>query len=152
MGESAYSEEERLARSERAKALHAQGRLGGAEFGKLGGRPPKKRSSELLAEKAADNAEKIWTKLEQLMESESEKVVLDTIKHIQTIEENERKTQVEEEVKYDQLKHAELAELVIGNLFDLLGEGAIDGRSLGFEDQGDEERRVIGTGEEDDSA
>ena len=149
MGELSYSEEERQARSERAKALHAQGKLGGAEFGKLGGRPRKKRSTELIAEKAAENAEKIWNQLEGLLYSENEKIVLDTVKHIHTVEEQERKNTVDEEVRYENLKHGELAELVIANLFDLLGEGKIDGGVLGVEDQGDEERRAIGPGEED---
>lgn len=130
------------------RQLHAEGRAGGAEFGKLGGRPRKKRSSEILAEKAAENADRIWTKLNELLESDNEKLVLETIKHIQSVEETERKNVIDEEVRYENLKHAELAELVIGNLFDLLGTGQIDGGSLGIQDQGDEERRAIGPGEE----
>ena len=50
------SPEVRQAASERAKKLHAEGRLGGSKFGKLGGRPRKKRTSERVAEAAAKQA------------------------------------------------------------------------------------------------
>lgn len=53
------SEEARQAASERAKRLHAEGRLGGSKFGKLGGRPRKARVTEKIAEEANKEAEKI---------------------------------------------------------------------------------------------
>jgi hypothetical protein len=53
------SEEARQAASERAKRLHAEGRFGGAKFGKLGGRPRKARVTEKIADAANQEAEKI---------------------------------------------------------------------------------------------
>jgi len=50
---------ERQRRSELAKRLHAEGKFGGSEFGKLGGRPRRQRATELVAEEARDNAKLI---------------------------------------------------------------------------------------------
>ena len=50
------SPEVRQAASERAKKLHAEGRLGGSKFGRMGGRPRKKRTSESVAEAAEKQA------------------------------------------------------------------------------------------------
>lgn len=150
MGKLQLSEEERLRRSERMKKLHVEKRAG-AEFGKLGGRPRKKRASELVAEKAAEEADEFWKKLKEIaLYDDSTKTSLDAIKHIHALEEQERKIKVEEEVKYDQLKHGELAELVIGNLFELIREGKID---LGDIIEGEvvEERAAIGASENDGS-
>lgn len=142
------SDEERERRSIAAKERVAAGVMGGAKFGKLGGRPKKKRSSELVAEKAAQEAEVIWNRLSELINSENEKVSLDAIKHVQSIEETERKIEVEEEVRYEQLKHNELRELVIGNLLALIGDGRID---LGDIIEGEatlvEERPALESGE-----
>lgn len=127
MGKMKISEEERLRRSENAKALIASGKLGGKQYGKLGGRPKNKRSSELVAEKAAEEADKIWKKLREIIfESESEKLSLEAIKHVHSLEEQERKVNVEEEVRYEQLKHNELLALVVGNLQALAADGRIE--------------------------
>lgn len=151
MSSTSFSEEERLARSERAKALHAQGKLGGAEFGKLGGRPRKKRASEIAAERIAEKGEALVQELLDLaLNSESEKIRSENIKLALAIEEQERKATVEEEVRYDQLKHADLTELVIENLFGLLREGKIDIGSFDIEGEVVEEGRLIGSGEEDE--
>ncbi len=136
------SEEERKNRSERMKQLHAEGRAG-AEFGKLGGRPRKRTATSIAAEKIAEKGEMIAKKLISLIEdSESEKVSLDAIKHAHTIEESERKALREEEVDYNQLKHADLSELVIGNLFELIRSGRIDFAEI--EDAEIVEQRQIG--------
>jgi hypothetical protein len=147
MGSLQISEEERLRRSERMKQLHAEGRAG-AEYGKLGGRPRKKRASEYAAEKAAEKGKEIWERLISIVESDNDKTALDAIKHIYALEEQERKVEVEEEVRYEQLKHADLAELVIANLFELVRTGQVD---LGEIIDGEviEERQAIGPGESD---
>lgn len=119
------SEEERQRRSERMRQLHAEGRAG-AQFGHLGGRPRVKRASEVAAEEVEKRGKELFQKLWEKIDSESEKVSLDAIKFAYSIEEQERKVQVEEEVRYEQLKHGELAELVLGNLATLLEAGAID--------------------------
>ncbi len=146
MGTFNISEEERERRSLNAKELVASGRLGGSEFGKLGGRPRKKRASEIIAEKATDEADKIWNKLQELMfESESEKVSLEAIKQVISIEEQERKVEVEEEVRYEQLSHNRLLELVIGNLEQLHAEGRLNIADI-IDAEIVEERPAIGSG------
>jgi hypothetical protein len=127
------------------RRLHAEGRAGG-QYGKLGGRPKKKRASEVAAEKIAEKGEELFNVLWERVHSENEKVSLDAIKQAFILEEQERKVEVEEEVRYEQLKHNELAELVIGNLFELVRSGQID---LGEIVEGEvvEDRPAIGTGE-----
>lgn len=147
MGTLDITEEERKRRSENMKRLHAEGRAGGSEFGRLGGRPKQKRISEILSEKAQKEAEQIWERLRLILyEEKSNKIFLDAFKEIRIMEEQERKIEVEEEVRYEQLKHNELAELVIGNLFELVRGGQID---LGEIIDGEivEERQAIGSGE-----
>lgn len=50
----AYSPERRADLAQRARDLHAQGKLGGSEFGKLGGRPRKPRIAEAVLEHFRD--------------------------------------------------------------------------------------------------
>jgi hypothetical protein len=120
------TEEERERRRLNALELHAQGKLGGVEFGKLGGRPRKKRATEIAAEKIDEKGQQIADRLMQLiLESESEKTALDAIKHAHAITEQERKIEVEEEVRYEQLKHNELLAIVVGNLERLTQDGRI---------------------------
>src|ERR1043166_1444853 len=64
------SEQERERRREMARRLHAEGRLGGSEFGKLGGRPRKVRASELVAERAKDEAKLIAQTFLDALQSE----------------------------------------------------------------------------------
>jgi hypothetical protein len=149
MAKITISDDERERRRQHMLRLHAEGRAG-AEYGKLGGRPRKKRSSELVAEKAAQEADFIWSKLREKVDSENEKVSLDAIKHIHSIEDQERKIEVEEEVRYEQLKSNELREIVLGNFLALIADGRIDLEEIidgeAFED---EERRAIEPGEID---
>ena len=44
---------------ERARELVAAGKLGGAKYGRMGGRPRKPRAGELAAQQAAEHAEQI---------------------------------------------------------------------------------------------
>jgi hypothetical protein len=125
MGKLELSEEERLRRSERMRQLHAEGKAGG-QYGKLGGRPRKKRASEIAAEEIEKKGKELFDHLWDLVENGKEKTKLDAIKTAYALEEQERKVIVEEEVRYDQLKHTQLAELVIGNLFELVRGGEID--------------------------
>jgi hypothetical protein len=65
----AMSDERRQALSRRAKELHSQGRFGGSEFAKLGGRPkkvecvPPEREAEA---RAALEALRLWLKVEDI--------------------------------------------------------------------------------------
>lgn len=148
MGTINISDEERLRRSERMRQLHAEGRAG-AEFGKLGGRPRKKRASEVAAEKIAEQGEHIAQVLLDLIDDpDSPKVRLDAIKHAHAIEEQERKTKENEEVKYEQLKHSELLELVVGNFFELIKSGRINFEDI-IEAEVIEDQPAIGSGEID---
>ena len=147
MGKLDLTPEERERRAENMRELHREGKAG-AQFGHLGGRPRKKRASEVIAQKVAEEAEEIWTNLRALaFDSDSEKIRMDTSFRLIDIEEKERKVNVEEEVRYEQLKHAELAELVIGNLFELVRNGSIDlGQIVDAEDIEDGEITGIGQG------
>jgi hypothetical protein len=146
MGKLAITEEEREARRQRALALVEQGRLGGSQYGKLGGRPKKKRASELVAEKAAEEADQIWARLRGLIfQADSDKIALDAIKHVHALEEQERKVDAEEEVRYEQLKRNELLTIVVGNLARLAESGQLDLAEV----IGVEERAAIGPGEID---
>jgi hypothetical protein len=148
MGKMNLTDEQKQERSERMRRLHAEGKAG-PQFGKLGGRPKKTRISELLVEEYQKEARKLKVKLDELLEDESPKIRLDTIKHIVDLEEKERKVQVDEEVRYDQLKHAELVQLVLGNLAELVGSGSIDLGDI-IDVEAVEVRGTLGTGEGND--
>jgi hypothetical protein len=147
MGKLQLSDEERKARSDRMRDLHAQGKAG-AQFGHLGGRPRQKRAAEVAAEKIAEEGEELYRILKEKIDSESDKVSLDALKFAYDLEERERKANVEEEVRYEQLKHAELAKLVIGNLIELLEAGQIDLGEV-IEVEGVEVREIGGPSEDD---
>lgn len=134
MGKLELTDEQRKERSERMRRLNAEGKAG-AEFGKLGGRPKVKRATEIAVEEIQKEGKELAQRLLELTESKSEKTRLDALKFAYTLEESERKATVEEEVRYDQLKRDDLAELVIGNLFELIRAGQIDIGEIGlFED------------------
>ena len=146
MGKLELSDEERQRRSERMRQLHAEGKAGG-QFGKLGGRPRKKRASEVAVEKAQEEGLALWERLREIIyQDDSLKLSLDAIKHVHALEEQERKVVVEEEVRYDQLKHNELAEVVIGQLFELIRSGDIDPADV-IEGEILAEGQALGTGE-----
>lgn len=149
MGKLDLSDEEKQRRSERMRRLHAEGRAGG-QFGKLGGRPRKKRATEIAAEEIEKKGRELFDHLWDLVENEKGKTKLDAIKTAYSLEEQERKVMVEEEVRYDQLKHNQLAELVIGNLFELIRDGSIDlGEIIDVEDVAEGE--TLGLSQGDDS-
>jgi hypothetical protein len=147
MGKLELSDEERKARSDRMRRLHAEGKAG-AQFGHLGGRPRQKRAAELAAEKIAAEGEELYRILKEKIDSDSEKISLDALRFAYELEERERKANVEEEVRYEQLKHAELAELVIGNLVELIEAGQIDLGDI-VEVEGVEVRELDGPSEDD---
>lgn len=125
MGNTEISDDLRKARSERMKELNASGKAGAA-FGKLGGRPKKIRATDIAIEEIQKKGKQLADELLSLaLESESEKIRSDNLKQIYALEEQQRKIQVEEEVRYDQLKRDDLLELVIGNLFELVANGEI---------------------------
>lgn len=58
-GRRTLTDEQRKQLSVRAKQMHAEGKLGGREFGRLGGRPRKPRASEAVAHAAEQHADEI---------------------------------------------------------------------------------------------
>lgn len=131
MGKLELTDEQRKERSERMSRLNAEGKAGAA-FGKLGGRPKVRRATEIAVEEIQKEGKALAERLLELTQSDSEKTSLDAIKLAFGLEEQERKATIEEEVRYDQLKHGELADLVIGNLFELIREGQIDIGEIGI--------------------
>jgi hypothetical protein len=146
MGKLELTEEARKKRSENAKKLVAEGRLGGAQFGRLGGRPRKRRATEIAAEKIAAEGEELYRKLKAKIDSDSEKVSLEAIKFAYSLEEQERKAQEAEEIRYEQLARDELIAVVFKNLEALATSGVIDLGEI-VDAEVIEDRTAIGVGE-----
>lgn len=66
------SDEERQRRSELATRLHAEGKLGGSENGKKGGRPRAKSITEAVIEEFRDDVEPVISALKVGLRSESD--------------------------------------------------------------------------------
>lgn len=91
------SPEERQRRSERMKKLHAEGKAGG-QFGKLGGRPRKKRASELIAEEAEKQRAEIAAVLKDAIDpNQPMSTRMKGAKMFLDVEQNERRAEIEEE-------------------------------------------------------
>lgn len=58
--------------SERAKQLVREGRIGGAKFGRQGGRPRVRRASELANDLVEQNAQKMQTELGRILRNGSD--------------------------------------------------------------------------------
>lgn len=120
------SEEERERRSALARRLHQEGRFGGAEYGKLGGRPRKKRASEIVADEAKENAQKIVNAFLDALDEE---------KHIDTrvraakqwieIEQREEALQMEEEKSLEGLRRDQLVRMTVEKLSKLAERGVL---------------------------
>lgn len=143
-----WTPEEREAQRLRMQQLHAEGRAG-PQFGRLGGRPStKRRVAEVLEEKAQDKAEKIWRRLEQILDGESDRQAIEAIKVILQTEDHVHKERVREERDLEQLSRAEL-ELYILDAFRELKEAGFPGlESFDVIDvEYEEAPRAIGPGE-----
>lgn len=114
-------------RRENANALVAEGRLGGAEFGRLGGRPKKPRAAERVAERVAGEADTFFERLKEIVETGGEANAIQSIKTLLQIEDNERQIQENEEVKFEQLKRDELIKFIAGTLGELQSQGILPG-------------------------
>jgi hypothetical protein len=117
------SDEEREKRRQRIMALNAEGRAG-AEYGKLGGRPRKPRASETIAQKARDDAERLYEILKQ--NAEEAKRPADQIKAVDTIlriEREDRRDEEREEEKLDQLDRDELGVRLLEQLEQIRSRG-----------------------------
>lgn len=112
------SPEESQRRSELAKRLHAEGKLGGKEFGKLGGRPRKKRAAEIVAEKAADEAQLIVDAYIDALKSDNMNVRLQAARDWLGVELKEAELQLKEDRDFNKLNKDE----IIGELVELFPE------------------------------
>lgn len=91
------SDEERERRRKQMEKLRAEGKVG-PQFGKLGGRPRKKRASELIAEEAEKNREKIAQVLKDAIDPNQPMAT--RMKGVQMFidtEREERRAEIEEE-------------------------------------------------------
>lgn len=118
-----------MTRSERAKAMVADGKIGGSDFGKLGGakRKSNKRATEVVAEAAADNAEAIKRVfLDGIDPSKPIGIRLQAAEKILKIEADQAKREGEEADRdFDNMKKGELIDFIVGGLSALQEAGQI---------------------------
>jgi hypothetical protein len=126
------TDEERQRRSEQALELHAQGKLGGAEFGRLGGRPRKPRANETIAELTAAQGKEIFARLFQIVQEGKDSDSIKSAVELLKSEELERKIQEQQEVKVELLKRDELLEMVANGFRELESAGILPGIIDGF--------------------
>lgn len=107
------SEKERKRRSDAAKRKHEEGKLGGAEFGKLGGRPRKKRATEVMAEGISEMGEEMLGVLKDAMDEENpHSIRLKAVEAATKIEEKEARLAMDEEDHLRKMGHEELVAAV----------------------------------------
>lgn len=135
-----------------ANALVAEGRLGGAEFGRLGGRPKKPRAAERVAERVAGEADNFFERLKEIVETGGEANAINSIKTLLQIEENERQIQENEELKFEQLKRDELIKFIAGTLGELQSAGVFPEGSIDAEFEPVEYPAIEGYGSSDETA
>lgn len=112
-------------RRDNANTLVSQGRLGGAEFGRLGGRPRKPRAAEKIAERVAAEGDTFFERLKEIVETGGEAGAINSIKMLLQIEENERQIAENEEMKFEQLKRDELIKYLAGAIGELQNGGVL---------------------------
>lgn len=120
-----WTEEEREEQRQRMLALHEEGRAGG-EFGKLGGRPRKKRASEEIANRVSAEAEEYFERMDDIAKNGRNAESLKAIQTLLAVEENERQIEVEEQRHYEELNKTQLIEVVRAQYAELLRRRVID--------------------------
>ena len=111
------SDEERKARSERAKKARAEGKLGGSNIGQ--GRHKKPRASEELAEAAKDEAENMRRTLKDVMKNGSAGV-----KSWIEIEQKEENIKIKEkQLAYSKASEEQLIKMIGARLKELKDAG-----------------------------
>lgn len=99
-------------------------KFGGPQPGS--GRPRKKRASEVIAEKVAGEADKLWSELQDLaLNDKSSAIRLKAITDLLSIEERERGIAADEQKNLESLKRDELVVYVLGQIADLKEKGVI---------------------------
>lgn len=122
--------EERKRRSELAKALHNKvdpvtGRklFGGRQPG--GGRPKKKRVTEVLNEKIENDADEIYRALKHGLKSESDKISLQAARQMVDISIKEIEYQMKEDKGIDEMATEELIDLIYSGVHRLNASGEV---------------------------
>lgn len=109
---------------ENAKAMVASGKIGGPRPG--AGRPRKKRASELVAEKAAEEAEMIVDVFKDSLQPHNPASVrLKGAEAWLKIETDEARLKMEEERHVDEMKTNEIIELIVNKLDKLNNAGVL---------------------------
>lgn len=113
--------------SERAAQLRAEGKFGGAVHGRKGGRPRKKRASEIVAEEAERNANLIIKALrEGLQNTKRPDIRLQAAKQWLEIESKEHDLKIKHEKDLDELSTEDLVEHIANRLGGLADVGAFN--------------------------
>ena len=125
--------QERERRSELAKKLNAEGKFGGREYGKLGGRPRKPRVSALVAEEASANAQAIVDVFKDAIDkSQDIRVRLKAASEWMNIEVNEEELRIKEERALEGMQRDQLIGEVAKRVGALVEGGLLDPRALGL--------------------
>jgi len=130
-----WTDEEKEEQRQRMLVLHEEGRAGG-QFGKLGGRPKKKRPQERMADRAMDEGDRLYDRLITIVDNGRDAAAIQAVKAILEVVESERKIEVEEEQRFAELARTDLIEVVRSQYAELLRRrviidpsGSIDGRA-----------------------
>lgn len=119
------SEEELERRRQNALQLVKAGKLGGKQPG--AGRPRKKRASEIVAEKASQEAQKIAQAFEDALEPHNPASVrLTAAKEWLKVEQEEAKLQMEEEKHVNELQTNQLIDLITTKLQKIHEAGVLE--------------------------
>jgi hypothetical protein len=121
------TDEERNRRRSNALELISEGKLGGAAFGRLGGRPRNPRASERVAQRVAGDGDMIYERLKEIVEDGSNTTAIASALALLKIEDNERKIEENEEMKFEQLRRNELIEFIADSFKELQDQGVITG-------------------------
>lgn len=139
------SEEEREARRQRAIELHAQGKFGGAEFGRLGGRPRKPSITEQVAEKLREKSSEVAAAIiDGLDEDNAPTVRLQAARQALEVEALDDRRRASEEREFERLSDPALAKLVGEMLSGLKDAGAIDQLFVDAEAEEISDAEVVG--------
>lgn len=116
--------ERREKQREVAKRLVEEGKFGGAGRGQ--GRPRKKRASEVVAEKVAEQGSDIFDRLMEITRGGNDGNSISAARTLLETEEKERKLQLEEEQSYEDMRGNDLAESIQNLLYELSANGTIE--------------------------
>ncbi len=150
MGKYTITEEERLRRSEAAKALVQQGKIGGPVFGRMGGKAKAENlHSHVASELRKDeNRKAIADRLIGIIKNGADREANHAIRTVMQIDSTEHEMTRREDRELEQLERAELLAFVVEGLQELHASGQLDGEPF-IDGDAAVEVRAIGPGEGD---